>query len=144
MYQTFVRMCAAYVRWKRAFASERQRLNDEAPPQHEPTPASMARRATTQRASMQSLVGLERLDKKAGVKPRGSVLEALGGKRASISFIDPQEDQKAARIESKNRIANMGAVCEMGSDHYATRRGSDMPDIESDQYGEAGELDDMD
>lgn len=68
MYQTFVRMCAAYVRWKRAFADERSRQRSGSPTSPQSPSALAARKSLAAISSMATLVNL---DRKASIAQTG-------------------------------------------------------------------------
>lgn len=76
MYQAFVRMCAAYVRWKRAFASEREQLL-----QKEQEEVRQVRRVSVMQQSASSLGAFTR-DRKKSVNKAAS-------RRSTTTVLDP-------------------------------------------------------
>lgn len=124
MYQAFVRMCAAYVRWKRAFASEREELLQQE--------QEAIRQVRRQSLSQQSVPGAafprerKKSVNKGGVSRRNTTisLEASAGSSAAAirgtvlasSRVGAPSLSSDSRTNSKGRPNSKGASTRIAED----------------------------
>jgi len=98
MYQAFVRMCAGYVRWKRAFASEREQLLQKEQKEHE-----ALRQGRRQSVSQQSSSGLSSF-----TRDRKKSVNKAASRRNTTTVLDQDASSSAASVRSSVLASSRG------------------------------------